>query len=356
MARQDMRLVEVMILSPEAREAVLGVLDDEGLDYSLNDRSDKPEASAKISFPLPAHGVEPIQERFTEIGIRDSIYTVVYNPEAIVSDRFVNETGPEHVGALAPGRISRRELHSKAADLIPDFVIYVLMTAISSVVATSGVLLESTSVLIGSMVIAPLLGPAMATSVSTVIDDRGLFRRGIDFQLKGLAVSVLVAVIFAWTAKTVGDITVDVRSVLSISQHTSPAFLLVTIAVGSGVAGAIALSTSGSTELVGVMVAAALMPPIGVLGVGVAWMEPVVIVGSLAVITANIAAINLAGITSLWYLGYRPTEWQELKRARGVLLRRAVALLTLIAVTAMVLSRVERGSTLRPFFDVLPLL
>jgi hypothetical protein len=97
-----------------------------------------PSRSAMISFPVAAHAVESIQDEIADLDYRDEMYTVVYDPETIVSDRLDDDVEEDpQVGALAPGRISRRELHSKAADLLPDFVIYTILTAISAIVATA---------------------------------------------------------------------------------------------------------------------------------------------------------------------------------------------------------------------------
>ena len=58
MPRDDMRLIEVMLLSEAAREQVVGVLETEGLDYNVSDRTDNPHATGLVSFPIPAPNVE----------------------------------------------------------------------------------------------------------------------------------------------------------------------------------------------------------------------------------------------------------------------------------------------------------
>lgn len=344
-----MRLIEVMLLSRDAREQVVGVLEAEGLDYNISDRTDKPHASGLVSFPIPAPRVEAIQERFTGLDTRGEMYTIVYDPEAVVSTRFgAANTAPDDRSPFVPDRISRRELHTKAAELLPDYVIYTVLTGVSAIVMTAGVLLEALSVLIGAMVIAPLLGPVLSTSVATVIDDRTLFARSVSYQLRGGAMALAGSVAFAWLAKTQGGLAgnVDIESVLSLSQHTAPAYLLATIAVGAGIAGAIALSTSGSTELVGVMVAAAIMPAFAVAGVAVAWLKPVVALGSLGVAVMNLAILNIVAVLTFWYLGYQPLDWDELKRTRGVLLRRGTLLLVASLVLGLFLSELRADTTL----------
>jgi hypothetical protein len=159
MPRQDMRLIEVMLLSAGARDDVLDVLEVEGLDYNVSDRTDNAHASGLVSFPIPSPRVEAIQERLEGLDSGGETYTIVYDPEAVVSSRYgTANTAVDEDGALSPDRISRRELHSKAAELLPDALIYrrsrpsasgldpeavhTLLTGVSAVVMIAGVLLE----------------------------------------------------------------------------------------------------------------------------------------------------------------------------------------------------------------------
>lgn len=340
MAREDMRLVEVMVMSPAARERVTDVLGEKELDYVVSDRTNGPEAPAIVSFPLPAHAVEPVQNRISGLDLSEDIYTVVVEPETIVSTRIENSEGLfRQVEGLGHQGVSRSELHSSAADLMPDLVIYGLMTGISAIVATTGVLLGSLAVLVGSMVIAPLIGPSMATSVATVIDDELLFRRSVRFQIIGGLIGVVSAVGFALFVRASSFVSsLDVVRILDVSNHTAPTFLLVVVALSAGVAGAISLSTSGTIGLVGVMIAAAVMPPVGVMGVGIAWLRPTVVFGSAAVVLLNVLSINLASIITLWYLGYHPESWTELRKARSTMLLRAILLTAAIVVLVVFLA------------------
>ncbi|MDY6780785.1 MAG: TIGR00341 family protein, partial [Halobacteria archaeon] len=62
-------------------------------------------------------------------------------------------------------RIARDELRATAEGLSRSTRNYVIFTVISAVVATAGLMTDSASIVVGSMVIAPLIGPAMASSV-----------------------------------------------------------------------------------------------------------------------------------------------------------------------------------------------
>lgn len=347
MAREDMRLVEVITMSESTRRTVLDVLETNDLDYTISDRTDDPDTSATISFPLPAHAVEPIQRQLDDLELGEEMYTVVVAPETVTSERLsASEDRFEHVEGLGHQGISRSELHSNAADLTPDPVIYSLMTAISAVVATAGVLLEATAVLVGAMVIAPLIGPPMAISVATVIDDDKLFARSLKFQALGGLVALISATAFALVIRSTEFIPsgMDIDAVLKLSTHTAPSFLLVVIALSAGFAGAISLSTSADVGLVGVMIAAAVIPPVGIIGVGIAWGRPTAVLGSAAVVLLNILSINLAAIICLWYLGYHPQSWSDLRKARSTMLRRVIVLATAVILLTTFLAHLATGT------------
>ena len=341
-----MRLVEIMTFSEPARANVLDLLARKELDYVVSDHTTGSDPTATVSLPLPAHAVEPIQHELSDLDVDDDLYTVVVDPEAVVSERFGGSSGLySRVEGLGHQGISRSELRSQAADLIPDLVIYVLMTAISALVATAGVLLASPAVLVGSMVIAPLIGPPMATSVATVIDDRSLFRRSLKFQAYGTAVAVGCSIAFALLLRATNLVpaALDIGALLAVANHTSPTVLLIVVALSAGVAGAVSLSTNATTGLVGVMIAAAVIPPLGVMGVGIAWLRPVAVLGAGAVVLLNVLSIDLAAIVSLWYLGYHPESWSELRKVRSTMLRRVVVLAASIVVLAALLAHLANG-------------
>lgn len=340
-----MRLIEIVVPSNDARSTIVEYLTDEGIDYCVTD-GPREDSGSVLLFAVPAHAVGPIQKAFADLAVRDEAYIVVQDPEAVVSSRLDEEAGlGPRAGVLAPGRISRDELHSKAGGFVPDIVVYAFLTAISAVVAACGVLLDSVSVLIGSMVIAPLLGPSLATGVATVVGDQQLFERGVGYQIKGTVVSLVSAAAFALAAKTVVRVTtIDPTTFDHVSNYTASPVLLVAIAIGAGLAGAISLSTSDSTDLVGVMVAAALIPPVAVTGVAIAWGRPIVAFGSFLVVAINLLSINGATIAGLWFLGYKPATWSARKRTRSALLRRIGLLIALVVLLALLLSRFTDGN------------
>jgi len=329
------------------RAAVVRALDDEGVDYVVTDETSGREYTAVATFPLPTAAVEPVLERLREAGIDESTYTVIVAAETVISRRFEAleaeyEAEAEHGG----DRISRQELQAKADGLASGPGTYVLMTVISAVIATAGLLLDSPATVVGSMVIAPLIGPAMSAAIGTVVDDEVLFRRGVRMQVLGVVVAVLAATLFAFALRSLALVPpgLDPLELAEVSERLAPNVLVLVVAVGAGVAGIVSLITGVSATLVGVMIAVALIPPAAAVGIGIAFRIPRLILGAGIIVAVNVFSINLSALVMLWYEGYRPQRWFREDDARAALLKRVAVLAVAIALLSVFLGGVTYDS------------
>jgi len=333
------RLVQITIPAGK-REAIRSVLDDEGVDYVLTDESSDREYTSVVTFPLPVNAVESVLDELHDAGLPDDAYTVVVDAETVISRRAdaLEERYAEE--EAVPDRISREEIATRAGDLSPALATFVAMTAASVVIATAGVLLDSPAVVVGSMVIAPLIGPAMATSVGTVLADRSLFERGVRLQVLGFVLGIAVAAAFAYLLKSLHFVNVGPEELVTIGEigeRLAPDFLSLAVALAAGFAGAYSLSSGVPSSLVGVAIAVALVPPTAVIGVGIAWGLPAVVAGSTVLVLVNFLSINLAALAVLWYQGYRPRQLFYEDRARTATIKRIAVLAAAIAVLSVFL-------------------
>ncbi|MFB6171760.1 MAG: TIGR00341 family protein [Haloarculaceae archaeon] len=343
-----MRLVQVTIPTGK-RQAVLGVLDERGIDYVLTDETSGREYTGVAYFPLPTEAVEPVLSDLREHGLGDEAYTVVIDAETVVSRRFEqleDEYQTDEGEGSRETRIAQQELRARAEELAPTFSTYVVLTVISTVVATAGLLLDSPATVVGSMVIAPLVGPAMASSVATVINDRDLFTEGAKLQLLGLPLAVLSSTVFALLARTLHLVPpgIDITAVGEISERVAPGLLTLVVALGAGIAGAVSLSAGVSTAIVGVMIAVALIPPAAVVGIGLAWGMPLVSLGAGILTLVNGLSINLMAIATLWYRNYLPRNVRLRDAARSVTVKRVFVLVAAICLLSLFLVGVTYDS------------
>ncbi|MGM0604274.1 MAG: TIGR00341 family protein [Halobacteriota archaeon] len=332
-----MRLVEVLVPMGK-RQAVLDALDGEGIDYVVTDETSDREFAAVVSFPLPNGAVQGTLETLREVGIDENTYTVIVDAETVISRRFDRLKDEHERDDRSDETIAREELQTKAEDLASKFTTYVIMTVVSTIIATAGLLLDSASTVVGSMVIAPLIGPAMAASVGTVVDDEALFRRGVKLQLLGIALAIGSAAVFTAFLRF-GNLVppgLDPLALGQVSERLAPNVLVLAVALGAGIAGIISLTTGVSTALVGVMIAVALIPPAATTGIGIAYGIPQLALGSFVLVSVNVLSINLAALVVLWYSGYRPEQWFRAETARAALLKRVgILALAILALTAV---------------------
>ncbi|MDS0280576.1 TIGR00341 family protein [Haloarcula onubensis] len=340
-----MRLVQISV--PRGKlDAVEGVLDEEGVDYIVHEEASGRDIEAVVSFPLPTNAVEPVLEALRDVGLSSDTYTVITEANTVLSRDF-DALEERYAEAKDEDRIAREELTAKAEALAPSLSTYVVMTVVSAVIATAGLLLDSPAVVVGSMVIAPLIGPAMTANVGTVVDDRELFVRGVKLQAVGLLLAIASATAFAVLVRTANVVPpiADVTTVQQVRERVAPDFLSLVVALGAGAAGVLSLTSGVSTALVGVMIAVALIPPAATVGIGIAWGQPLVSLGSGVLVLVNILSINLAVLVGLWYQGYRPEHWFRESDARSATIQR----IGVLVVSILVLSAFLGGVTLDSF-------
>ena len=329
------------------RAAVVRALDEQGVDYVVTDETSGREYTAVATFPLPTAAVEPVLERLREAGIDERAYTVIVAAETVISRRFeALEDEYNEESERGGGRISREELQAKADDLASGLGTYVLMTVISAVIATAGLLLNSPATVVGSMVIAPLIGPAMSAAIGTVVDDESMFKRGVRMQVIGVIVAIAAATAFAFALRTLAFVPpgLDPLELAEVSERLAPKVLVLVVAIGAGIAGIVSLMTGVSAALVGVMIAVALIPPAAAVGIGIAFGIPRLVIGAGVIVAVNVLSINLSALVMLWYEGYRPQRWFREDDVRAAFIKRAAVLVAAIALLSVFLGGVTYES------------
>ncbi|MDQ2051156.1 TIGR00341 family protein [Natronolimnohabitans sp. A-GB9] len=347
-----MRLVQLTVPTGK-RQTIIETLEERKIDYVVTDESGDRDYTAVVYFPLPSPAVEPVLDELQDAGVDEDAYTVVVDAETVVSRRFEALRDEYENGDVATDRISRQELQSEAESLTPTFSVYAIMTIISAVVATAGLFLDSPAVVVGSMVIAPLIGPALGLSVGSVIDDEELFRESLWYQIVGIVLAIAAAAVFAWLVRMTNIVPpgLDLLAVDEISERLAPDLLSLAIALGAGVAGIISIATGTAVALVGVMIAAALIPPAAAAGIAIAWGQPSAAIGSTALVLVNVLSVNLAGLLTLWYVGYRPENLFSLGETEQRVRRRVFGLAAIVLVFAVFLGAISYTSYVASTFE-----
>ena len=177
---------------------------------------------------------------------------------------------------------------------------YVLLMVLSALLATLGLFLNSPSVVIGAMVLAPLMAPIISLSMGMLRSDHDLSRRSFSTLFIGMFIALSLSALMAFVLPF-QEVTNEIEGRL----HPSTLDLLV--AVISGVAGAFASARENiAKSLPGVAIAVALVPPLCVSGIGIGWMNYEVFYGAMLLFMTNLTGIIMAAGLSFMVIGFAP--------------------------------------------------
>jgi uncharacterized hydrophobic protein (TIGR00271 family) len=164
---------------------------------------------------------------------------------------------------------------------------FAFMTIMSAGIAVLGLLLSSPAVVIGAMLISPLMGPIIGLGFAIATFDSAELRRS------AIATGVGVVLAVAFCALVV--LLSPLQTVTSeIAARTRPNLFDLLVALFSGLAGTYATIRGRHGAIVGVAIATALMPPLAVVGFGLATANAEVFWGSLLLFTTNLLTIAIA--------------------------------------------------------------
>jgi uncharacterized hydrophobic protein (TIGR00341 family) len=286
---------------------------------------------------VPAEQAEPIMDKLEQRLAGEADFHVVLSPVAAVLPRTEPETDEESTAAGSPQeqptktlRISREELYGKVVEGSSISRIFVAMVVLSSVVASIGLRRNDLAVIIGAMVIAPLLGPNVALALATTLGDASLARNALRTNVVGIVTALALSV-------AMGVILPVDPTVPAIVLRTQVSFGDIVLALAAGSAGALALTSSLSGAVIGVMVAVALMPPLVASGMLLGAGNLRAALGALLLTAVNVICVNLAGVATFLAQGVGPLMWWEAERAKKAARQAMMLWAGLLAVLAMIL-------------------
>lgn len=232
----------------------------------------------------------------------------------------------EDVGVLQEKLLFDRE------PKLDRYVRFFVLLLLSAVIATYGVVSESVATVIGAMIVAPLMTPIMAVSLSVVSGDRHNIMRSLLIVAAGTA----AVVGFSYVLSAILEESVEITKNSQVLSRTSPTLIDLVIALASGAAGAFATSREDvSDALPGVAIAVSLVPPLAVVGLCLSAGAFAEALGAFILFLTNFLAIVVAALALFAVMGYGGSALTlEGKRARrwGIA---AITVATMIVVAAL---------------------
>ncbi len=174
---------------------------------------------------------------------------------------------------------------------------FAFMTMMSAGIAVLGLLLSSPAVVIGAMLISPLMNPILGFGFSLALFDFRELRR----SLKALAIGSVLAVAFTALIVTVSPLQAPTAEIVA---RTRPNLFDLAVALFAALAGSFAIIRGRGETIVGVAIATALMPPLAVVGYGIATRNMPVGAGALALFVTNFITIALSATLMARFYGF----------------------------------------------------
>ena len=231
-----------------------------------------------------------------------------------IKDRFDLHEGKED--EMETIEYVRKNVEFRGANL------WILIFAI--LVASVGLNVNSTAVIIGAMLISPLMGPIMGIGMAAGINDFELLQK----SLKNLGIAVIISIMtstlyFSFTPLS------DAES--ELLARTEPTIWDVLIALFGGLAGIIAGSRKEKSNAIpGVAIATALMPPLCTAGYGIATWNLYYFLGAFYLFFINSVFISLSTYLIVRFMRFPKKEFMDSKREKTV--RNYITLFTLLTV------------------------
>lgn len=217
--------------------------------------------------------------------------------------------------------------------------LWVLIFAI--LIASLGLNVNSTAVIIGAMLISPLMGPIIGIGFALGTNDVDMLKRAAKNYIISTAISILTATVY-WLLTPLSDAQSELLA------RTSPTLYDVLIAFCGGAAGIIALCTKGKSNVIpGVAIATALMPPLCTAGFGLGTGHIMYFLGAFYLFFINTVFICLATLGGVKLMHFEKKVFLSPERERSV--RRIVT--TVVVVTLIPAAIVTANIVKKSIFD-----
>lgn len=199
--------------------------------------------------------------------------------------------------------VNHRAIIREVASDVDTSWVYYLMLLMAGLIALLGLLINSVAVVIGAMLISPLMGPIISSSLALTIGDLPMARRAF----RTIANSVLLTILVCAVITLISPLK---EQTVEILARVRPNIYDLLIASFSGIVGAVALCTKRNYLITatGVAVATAVIPPLSVVGYGVGTGQGMLALGGFFLFFTNFVAIVLTSNLVFFVMGFRTSH------------------------------------------------
>ncbi len=221
---------------------------------------------------------------------------------------------------LTPFLVPQAEAENSIREGVSFRGINTLILVVAIFIASLGLNVNSTAVIIGAMLISPLMGPIIGIGLAVGIHDFELMKR----SFRNLCIAASISVVTSCIYFMISPVNENHSELLA---RTTPTIYDVFIGFFGGAAGILALGTKNKGNVIpGVAIATALMPPLCTAGYGLATLRMHYFFGALYLFFINSVFIAVATYAGVKLMRYKLKTFSDVKRARRV--RRTVYIIS----------------------------
>lgn len=293
-----MRQLTIRVPRGRGHEVAKMVHNHQGGSLSIQEATDGEHALQLVHLHVPNSEVEGLLDDLEAIPDAH----IALQPRGVIALRPPVAQAPEQV--LDVQARSPIEIFLGGLQSIGSWTGFLGYAAAAGVVVWIGLFTEVVFLLTAAMLIAPFAGPAMNAALATARGDGYLFRQSIFRYFAALAVTIIVAFLLSILLQQ------QIATGLMVQMSLLPS-VAVLLPLVAGAAGALNLCQSDRSSLVsgaatGMLVAASLAPPAGIVGMGLAIGEMGMVVSGVYVLLLQVVGINVSGAIVFRLYGVSP--------------------------------------------------
>ncbi len=314
---------QLQVTAPKKyKEKVEEILSDFSSDISSNEAEKNDEEVVEFKVTSESEDIDELTEELKSVKDIES---------GDLSIRVLEQKGLIEKGQKTRGSssmLSQEEIYSKAQESSSFNRAQWGLIALSSIIASYGLVADNVIVVIGAMMLAPILSPFVSGALSLTVGDRKM----MSTSLKTGALSALIAVLFSFLAA----LPFSVSSNPTLTLVSQPSIISVLLAVFVGAAAALTFATGLRDQIAGVAVAIALVPPIASVGISLKMQSLSLLTNSLTVAGMNMLAVLISGFVCFRVIGLKPSTYYKEKQAEKIryIIPAAFIVFSLLAVSA----------------------
>lgn len=249
----------------------------------------------------------------------------MYNPELDQDELSVWQKWFRKIAILDLSPEKKTAVAEKMVDYSYTDTLYWFQLILSSIIATLGLLINSSAVVIWAMLISPILQPIQSFAFAVNSGHKIMYIR----SLNNLFFSVLISIFVAWLVTWMVPFATLTSQIVA---RTTPTILDLFIAFSCGIIAMLALWYKRlSDTLAGVAMAAALLPPLCVVGIGLAFFRWDIAQWSMLLFLANLVALILVGLLIFYMFWFFPTDKKSQTLSFSRLLMLVVTVVLVVA-------------------------